>query len=77
MEGCRSLKSEAQKIIGYTESKISTCNTIISEASFLCFGEKTRADPDLISKFSSFNDLANKARSNLEQSGSNYYAMLM
>ena len=40
-------------------------NTIISEASFLCLGEKTRADPDLISEFSSFYDLANKARSNL------------
>ena len=54
MEGCRSLKSEAQKNIEYTESKISTCNTIISEASFLGLGEKTRADPDLISEFSSF-----------------------
>ena len=72
MEACRSLSKTAQRIIENTTNEIARCNGIISKESSRCPSSVTvpsakgTTSPISVSRFLSFNNLANKARSNLE-----------
>ena len=73
MEACRSLSKTAQRIIKNTANEISRCSGIISKESSRCPSSVTvpsakgTTSPISVSRFLSFNKLANKARSNLKK----------